>query len=255
MAQAFLEACRHGTHPSYRARINIIGHSGAGKTSLTRRLLGQKFQKEEESTDGIETHRIEFDLKQVQGEKSEEEGQETSWKESVLKTELLARIFNEDVVLRTTSPNFHTEISGDAALPGFDDISKRVIDDLLEFAKEKEKHNTKEERTTRTLRPVRRFLPHDVDVDVFAPRDFAKQFSAFDWGMYTITIFAWWHSLPLCTLSLFPQGSCTAQNQFLWNHTMTFRDLWSRKELCDWTGTFLWRENPFLSGCELIPHV
>ncbi len=23
----------------------------------------------------------------------------------------------------------------------------------------------------------------------------------------------------------------------LWNHTMTFQDLWSRKELCDWTGT------------------
>ncbi len=62
LAQAFLEACQHGTHPSYRARINIIGHSGAGKTSLTRRLLRQKFQKGEESTDGIETHRIEFDF-------------------------------------------------------------------------------------------------------------------------------------------------------------------------------------------------
>ncbi len=62
VTQAFLKACQHGTHPSYRARINIIGHSGAGKTSLIRRLLGQKFQKDEESTDGIETHRIEFDL-------------------------------------------------------------------------------------------------------------------------------------------------------------------------------------------------
>ncbi len=62
MVQAFLEACKHGTNPSYRARINIIGHSGAGKTSLTRRLLGQKFHEDEESTDGIETHRIEFDL-------------------------------------------------------------------------------------------------------------------------------------------------------------------------------------------------
>ena len=48
--------------PSYRARINIIGHSGAGKTTLTRRLLGDNFVKNIGSTNGVETHRVEVDL-------------------------------------------------------------------------------------------------------------------------------------------------------------------------------------------------
>ncbi len=54
---------------------------------------------------------------------------------------------------------------------------------------------------------------------------------------------------------MFRQGSHTAQKWFLWNHTMTFRDLWSRKELCDFTGTLLWDENPFLPRYELVRHV
>ncbi len=96
VTQAFLEACKHGTCPSYRARINIIGHSGAGKTSLTRRLLGQKFQKEEESTDGIETHRIEFDLKK---------GDKSSWRERELNTETLMESFKQEFQLRQKDLN------------------------------------------------------------------------------------------------------------------------------------------------------
>ncbi len=91
LARAFLEACKSGTHPSYRARINIIGHSRAGKTSLTRRLLGQKFQKDVESTDGIETHRIEFDL-------NESPLGLHTWAESDLKTEELSQKFTTEVL-------------------------------------------------------------------------------------------------------------------------------------------------------------
>ncbi len=80
MDKAFQEALKYDTHPSYRARINIIGHSGAGKTSLTRRLLGQNFHPKQESTDGIETHRIEFDL----GESS---GGSCVWRETEFRTE------------------------------------------------------------------------------------------------------------------------------------------------------------------------
>ncbi len=93
ISRAFLEACQHGTHPSHRARINIIGHSGAGKTSLTRRLLGQKFQEKEESTDGIETHRIEFDLEVDDKEKH-------SWLEAHLNITDLVREFSEHVFTR-----------------------------------------------------------------------------------------------------------------------------------------------------------
>ncbi len=51
------------------------------------------------------------------------------------------------------------------------------------------------------------------------------------------------------------KSSHTVQKWFLLNHTMTFRDLWSRKELCDWTWTLLWGENPFLPRCEHTPLV
>ena len=91
--QAYLDACAHGTRPSYRARINIIGHSGAGKTSLTRRLLGQEFHENEESTDGISTHRIEFDLM------NDSDGS-NDWKEAGLKTDELALEFNREVLRR-----------------------------------------------------------------------------------------------------------------------------------------------------------
>ncbi len=91
IAEAFREACQHGIHPSYRARINIIGHSGAGKTSLTRRLLGQKFQKKEESTDGIETHRIEFHM-------DESDVESVAWSTSELVADKLVKRFNTEVL-------------------------------------------------------------------------------------------------------------------------------------------------------------
>ncbi len=91
LQKAFLAACQHGTCPSYRARINIIGHSGAGKTSLTRRLLGQKFQDNEQSTDGIETHRIEFDLKKSPLDP-------VVWSEAEMSTEQLSGQFNAAVL-------------------------------------------------------------------------------------------------------------------------------------------------------------
>ncbi len=91
VVSAFHKACQHGIHPSYRARINIIGHSRAGKTSLNRRLLGQNFQNEEESTDGIETHRIEFDL-------DESPLGPIVWSEAELRPEELSKQFNKEVL-------------------------------------------------------------------------------------------------------------------------------------------------------------
>ncbi len=106
IARAFLKACQHGTSTSYRARINIIGHSGAGKTSLTRRLLGQKFREKEQSTDGIETHRIEFDL-------DESDLGHFVWTEAALKTEQLSRLFNAAVLEKTETfaPNSCADVA------------------------------------------------------------------------------------------------------------------------------------------------
>ena len=49
----YRETCKQGTLKIYRARLNIIGYSRAGKTSLLRRLLGQPFKDDDKSTEGI----------------------------------------------------------------------------------------------------------------------------------------------------------------------------------------------------------
>ncbi len=98
--RAFIEACLHGTRPSYRARINIIGHSGAGKTSLTRRLLGKSFQRREKTTEGIATHRVEFVT---------EESAKQTWTEAELDTEDLVREFCKEVSLKIQQPGIYTQ--------------------------------------------------------------------------------------------------------------------------------------------------
>ncbi len=168
MSRAFLEACQYGTHSSYRARINIIGHSGAGKTSLTRRLLGHKFQKEEESTDGIETHRIEFNLTDELNKRKE-----LIWQEAKLKTEKLEAIFNEDVIGRRFSIPAHafgnkedetsekfTEASlmpndGEKTDDGME-VSPRVLLQLEKYTSEQSKEQLTEHRTRQKEEPQRK---------------------------------------------------------------------------------------------------
>ena len=58
MDKAYQEACAEGTVASFRAKLDIIGHTDVGKTSLSRRLLGQPFVEEKESTEGIATHLV-----------------------------------------------------------------------------------------------------------------------------------------------------------------------------------------------------
>ena len=54
--KAYKEACAKGTVRSFRAKLDIIGHTDVGKTSLSHRLLGQPFVEQKESTEGIATH-------------------------------------------------------------------------------------------------------------------------------------------------------------------------------------------------------
>ena len=53
---AYLEACKERTTATYRAKLEIIGHTGVGKTSLSHRLLGQPLPEEVKSTEGVATH-------------------------------------------------------------------------------------------------------------------------------------------------------------------------------------------------------
>ena len=83
---------KSGSKRSYRARINIIGHSGAGKTSLTRRLLGKSFVEEHNSTDGIETHLIKLDLESAEIRED--------WEEATVDHEEILRAFNTEVLAK-----------------------------------------------------------------------------------------------------------------------------------------------------------
>ena len=58
----FREIINEGFVKTFRARLNIIGHSRAGKTSLLRRLLGQPFKEDVRSTEGITIHTIKSDF-------------------------------------------------------------------------------------------------------------------------------------------------------------------------------------------------
>ena len=55
---AYQVACEDGTTTSFRGKLDIIGHTDVGKTSLSRCLLGQPFLQQTESTEGISTHHV-----------------------------------------------------------------------------------------------------------------------------------------------------------------------------------------------------
>nr|XP_054764610.1 uncharacterized protein LOC129271251 [Lytechinus pictus] len=53
--EAFKQAATNGTKPIFRTRLMLVGHDQVGKTSLKRSLMGQSYNSEEVSTDGIDT--------------------------------------------------------------------------------------------------------------------------------------------------------------------------------------------------------
>ena len=55
MRQIYEEACKEGTAEVYRTRIMLVGHFAAGKTSVKRSLLNEKFVRKHLTTKGVET--------------------------------------------------------------------------------------------------------------------------------------------------------------------------------------------------------
>lgn len=53
--KAFESACMSGVQPVHRTRLMLVGQDGAGKTSLKKALLGQKREREETETCGIDS--------------------------------------------------------------------------------------------------------------------------------------------------------------------------------------------------------
>ncbi len=55
MQKLYRDVCSTDTQVVYRSRIMLVGPYGAGKTSVKRSLLHEKFVHTHETTDGIET--------------------------------------------------------------------------------------------------------------------------------------------------------------------------------------------------------
>ena len=89
--------CATGSTKSYRVKINVIGYTKAGKSTLILRLLGEPFQNLE-STEGIQTQLIytTFDAKhEVIG----------PWEEIRLNSEIVVKDFNKQAI--TLSDNIN----------------------------------------------------------------------------------------------------------------------------------------------------
>ena len=91
MDKAYKEACKNGTTKSFRAKLDIIGHTDVGKTSLTCRLLGQPFSENKESTEGIATHHIKSQF-------SPSEMKTGVWKEMANDSEEIVAKFNSEIL-------------------------------------------------------------------------------------------------------------------------------------------------------------
>ena len=91
--KAYREACMNGTTTSYRAKLDIIGHTDVGKTSLSRRLLGKSFKEQKESTEGTATHEIHSQF-------SSKDMNTASWEEKTDVTENLVAKFSNEVLMK-----------------------------------------------------------------------------------------------------------------------------------------------------------
>ncbi|KAL3866940.1 hypothetical protein ACJMK2_044187, partial [Sinanodonta woodiana] len=65
----FREALEAGKEKVYHIRLMVVGHLGVGKTTLTKRILGENVNEEPHvSTEGIEVHprcvKIDLDTKE-----------------------------------------------------------------------------------------------------------------------------------------------------------------------------------------------
>ena len=55
MQDIYEKACKEGYREVYRTRIMLVGHFGAGKTSVKRSLLNEEFVSQHVTTEGVET--------------------------------------------------------------------------------------------------------------------------------------------------------------------------------------------------------
>ena len=92
LTKAYHEACAEGFTIINRARLNLVGHDGAGKTSFFNRLMGEEMNIDEESTEGIATHLIKSSFNKS------DLMQAADWNEVSLDVTEIVKDFNDQVL-------------------------------------------------------------------------------------------------------------------------------------------------------------
>ena len=80
-----------GTQEVFLARMNLVGHREAGKTSLATRLMGKKFEEGVQSTEGVAIHHIKSTINKFDLKGSE-------WKEDRLDQDELFKNFSHAIL-------------------------------------------------------------------------------------------------------------------------------------------------------------
>ena len=104
---AYKLACQEDTVQVLNACLNLVGHRGAGKTSLATRLMGKEFNADVQSTEGISIHFVQSRFKK--NEQKMEKWDETSLDYSSYMTgfshAVLARLKSTKLRRRRFTPN------------------------------------------------------------------------------------------------------------------------------------------------------
>ena len=90
---AFKLACKEGTKEVFNARMNLVGHREAGKTSLATRLIGEELI-QTRSTEGVNIYHIRSAV-----------NKQDSWEESNIDTEGLIKDFSHAILARSKKPS------------------------------------------------------------------------------------------------------------------------------------------------------
>ena len=104
MTKAYHEACAEGSTIINRARLNLVRHDGAGKTSFFNRLMGEEMKIDEQSTEAIATHLIKSSFNKS------DLMQAADWNEIFLDTEDILKYFNDQVLLKAEITSAKSDI-------------------------------------------------------------------------------------------------------------------------------------------------
>ena len=136
---AYVKACREGSEEIFVARMNLVGYSGGGKSSLANRLMGDEFSQDIKSTEGVAIHRLKSFF-------NRQEDVSSNWQETRRDAEELFKLFSHSVMARinerSTKKTRYSSMSTLATMPfqgqeSLEQSQQTEVHELVETSTEK----------------------------------------------------------------------------------------------------------------------